>query len=307
MYSFHSSPFSVQPPPILSLHLVRSEYTPYGQVVKKTPYVNFPMILDMTEFMTDERQDWGKEGGMGGNEKSEDEAGMGGKWSQAKGKGRERSNQDNDGETQSSSASPSQPPANKVLYRLNGLICHYGYTSSFGHFVCYRRKPTSVSGSDRVRKSCPDGCACNECEYYGQVRTIVKEDYEEDDLDVETRRGGAGNSSTRKTKKASGGGGGYIPGKGWLRISDADVEEVDESRVLSEKGTVFMLFYEKVEEYVDDGTEERFKEGKVDHSVERVKGLKESVKDQLGSTGVDWSGVVDREVVKSNISLDELN
>lgn len=28
-----------------------------------------------------------------------------------------------------------------VLYRLNGVICHYGYTHSFGHFVAYRRKP----------------------------------------------------------------------------------------------------------------------------------------------------------------------
>jgi hypothetical protein len=30
----------------------------------------------------------------------------------------------------------------EVLYRLDGVICHYGYTHSFGHFVAYRRKPT---------------------------------------------------------------------------------------------------------------------------------------------------------------------
>lgn len=33
------------------------------------------------------------------------------------------------------------PLVASLIYRLNGLICHYGYTHSFGHFVAYRRKP----------------------------------------------------------------------------------------------------------------------------------------------------------------------
>lgn len=37
-----------------------------------------------------------------------------------------------------------QPP--RVLYRLAAIVCHYGQ-HSFGHYVCYRRKPR---GSERV-------------------------------------------------------------------------------------------------------------------------------------------------------------
>jgi hypothetical protein len=53
---------------------------------------------------------------------------------------------------------PSQTePAPEVLYRLDGIICHYGYTHSSGHFVAYRRKPTSVNQSDADRILHPRG------------------------------------------------------------------------------------------------------------------------------------------------------
>ena len=39
---------------------------------------------------------------------------------------------------------PQQPP--RVLYRLAAVVCHYGQ-HSFGHYVCYRRKPR---GTGRV-------------------------------------------------------------------------------------------------------------------------------------------------------------
>lgn len=41
----------------------------------------------------------------------------------------------------------------------------------------------------------------------------------------------------------------YGPGRGWLRISDADVEEVGEEVLRESMGQVFMLFYERVGEY----------------------------------------------------------
>lgn len=103
------------------------------------------------------------------------------------------------------------PP--RSVYRLDALICHYGYTSSFGHFVAYRRKPDSVLGPTLARKSCSDYCDCEGCQTAGQVRE-------------------------RST----------LPLKNWLRISDADVEEVGESEVLAERMSAFLLFYEKVAE-----------------------------------------------------------
>jgi ubiquitin carboxyl-terminal hydrolase 1 len=103
------------------------------------------------------------------------------------------------------------PP--RSVYRLDALICHYGYTSSFGHFVAYRRKPDSVLGPTLARKSCADYCDCQACQIEGQVRE-------------------------RST----------LPLKNWLRISDADVEEVGEAEVLAERMSAFLLFYEKVAE-----------------------------------------------------------
>lgn len=77
--------------------------------------------------------------------------------------------------------------ADSAIYRLQAIICHYGYTHSFGHFVAYRRKPHANAAHNRLM------------------------------------------------------------GGGWLRISDADVDEVSEESVLTERGNAFLLFYERVE------------------------------------------------------------
>lgn len=37
-----------------------------------------------------------------------------------------------------------------------------------------------------------------------------------------------------------------MPVRNWLRISDADVEEVGDAEVLAERMSAFLLFYEKV-------------------------------------------------------------
>lgn len=111
----------------------------------------------------------------------------------------------------------------KVLYRLESVILHYGYTHSSGHYVCIRRKPfKSASGVDwessrrprQVNKACPDGCTCESCLYHGQVRDE-----------------------------------GDMPGKGWLRVSDDEVEEVGEEALIAARSQVFMLFYERVGEH----------------------------------------------------------
>lgn len=39
-----------------------------------------------------------------------------------------------------------------------------------------------------------------------------------------------------------------MPVRNWLRISDADVEEVGDADVLAERMSAFLLFYEKVTE-----------------------------------------------------------
>ena len=173
-----------RPPRSLRLHIARSGMTPYGTMVKKAAHVAIPLILDITRFT-------------------------------ARGVWEERS------DIRSLLAAGIKPTETipRVLYRLDSVILHYGYTSSSGHFICIRRKPVSVPGSDgrygpsRVRKSCPDGCVCQDCIYFGPVREEV------------------------------------VPGKRWLNISDDEVEEVGAEALVGARAAVFMLFYELVGEY----------------------------------------------------------
>ena len=167
-----------RPPQTLRLHLIRSEYTPYGSIMKKTARVAFPLILDLTRFTAK------------------------GVWEDVADRGVLAALKR--GYTQA-----------RVLYRLESVICHYGYTTSSGHYIAIRRKPTGHD--DRWRpelayKMCPDGCQCENCAYFGQVRTREE------------------------------------PGRGWLRISDADVEEVGVEALVQVQGQAFMLFYERVGE-----------------------------------------------------------
>jgi hypothetical protein len=69
-----------------------------------------------------------------------------------------------------------------------------------------------------VKKTCKDGCRCDSCSWFGQVREEKEE-----------------------------------RGKGWLRISDADVDEVGVEALVEARSAVFMVFYEKVGEYEGGG------------------------------------------------------
>lgn len=183
----------VRPPQSLQLHFIRSEFTMYGTVQKKTAKVSFPLLLDLTRFVSDGV--WEERGGIKNM-------------------------------LASVSTEKTIPPitGQRVIYQLESAILHYGFTHSSGHFVSIRRKPSpSLTKEEKsfrplqVAKNCPDGCKCQDCVYFGQVRDL------------------------ENTK---------VPGRGWLRISDADVEEVGEEALHEAGGAVVMLFYERVMEYV---------------------------------------------------------
>lgn len=174
----------------MALHLSRSGFTPYGELYKKTANVGFPLVLDITDFTTS--------GAL-----------------HTKADGSISRHADKDWQEESPQPEDSAPP--RSLYRLDAVICHYGYTSSFGHFVAYRRKPDTVLGPALAHKSCFDYCVCENCQHRGQVRDSAR-----------------------------------LPLKKWLRISDADVEEVSEAEVMAEKMSAFLLFYEKVGDKTDE-------------------------------------------------------
>lgn len=142
-------------PATLRFHFVRSEYTPYGQLLKKTARIAYPLMFDLGPHMA--RGVWEPKVALGSVAAAL--AGGGG-------------------------GSGEIGEAPRALYRLQSVILHYGYAHSSGHFVAIRRKPGAPLG---------------------------------------------------------------VPGKGWLRISDADVDEVGADELSSSAAQLFMLFYERVD------------------------------------------------------------
>ncbi|KIK98299.1 hypothetical protein PAXRUDRAFT_31259 [Paxillus rubicundulus Ve08.2h10] len=181
-----------RPPLVLALHLNRS--LSYGQfAMKNSIRVFFPEILDLTPFMTS-------------------------------------------GSLSTVPSVPiSAPPPNlprsttptqamystpQTVYRLSAVVCHYGQ-HSFGHYVCFRRKPRPPScGATRYappRLAHFLGCECEKCLQLGNIR---------DDNDAVDSM--------------------YRPGRGWLRVSDDSVKECGLESVLQEGSGAFMLYYERV-------------------------------------------------------------
>ncbi|WWC89362.1 uncharacterized protein L201_004284 [Kwoniella dendrophila CBS 6074] len=197
-------------PKSLRLLFIRSEFTPYGSILKKTAKINFPIIIDLTRFISNDIWEEDKTQQL----------------SKIKLNGFANGNH-----VENSTMLKQQITRKKVLYRLESVILHYGYTHSSGHYICLRRKPSPPNSPTPptsklyyrpkgINKSCPDECQCENCLYFGKVR-------QEDTSNIG-------------------------PGKGWLRISDADVEEVGEEAFYESRASVFMLFYEKIGEYQEE-------------------------------------------------------
>ncbi|KAI8982742.1 hypothetical protein BD414DRAFT_490985 [Trametes punicea] len=182
-----------RPPPVLALHLNRSMH--FGHyAAKNNCRVVFPEILDLTPYTTS------------GQLSTQPTAPI-------------SSPPPPIPIQRSITPTPSTYAVPRTLYRLSAVVCHYGQ-HSFGHYVCFRRKPRPPSAGDRrfapPKLACPLGCDCSRCERYGPIR---------DDDDSGAR-----------------------PGRGWLRISDDSVQECGIERVLQEGSGAFMLYYERVQQ-----------------------------------------------------------
>lgn len=188
-----------RPPPVLALHLNRSMH--YGQyAAKNNVRILFPEILDLTPFTTS------------GNLSTVPAAPI---------------STPPPNIPRSTTPTPTTYATPRTLYRLAAVVCHYGQ-HSFGHYVCYRRRPrppsTAQSRWAPPALAHPLGCDCQTCEWYGPVR-----DGEAlDENGKERVRNGPGS------------------GRGWLRISDDKVSECGIETVLAEGAGAFMLYYERV-------------------------------------------------------------
>ncbi|KAF7795265.1 hypothetical protein EIP86_006417 [Pleurotus ostreatoroseus] len=184
-----------RPPPVLALHLNRSLH--WGHyATKNNCHIQFPEILDLTPFTTSGQLSTSPSSPISAPPPPL-------------------------APIRSSTPTPSTYSHPRTLYRLAAVVCHYGQ-HSFGHYVCFRRKPRPPSTKskrwDPPALRCPLGCACAECERSGPVR--------EEDTSKEGARWGSG--------------------RGWLRVSDESVSECGIEAVLAEGQGAFMLYYERV-------------------------------------------------------------
>jgi ubiquitin carboxyl-terminal hydrolase 1 len=191
-----------RPPPVLALHLNRSLH--YGSyAAKNTIVVQFPELLDLTPFTTSGKLSVVPSAPMSTTPPVH---------------------------PRSTTPTPSTYATPRTMYRLASVVCHYGQ-HSFGHYICYRRKPRPLDNKSRWNppRLLSDPIAALQrassisqgaVDYAGGEEAV----WAEDDLaDVGTGTG-----------------------RGWLRISDDSVSEVGIESVLAQGSAAFMLYYERV-------------------------------------------------------------
>ncbi|KAF9112928.1 hypothetical protein BGX27_002555 [Mortierella sp. AM989] len=124
-----------KPPPVLCLHFIRSQYSNYGTVSKNSCHVNFPEFLDASPFCTTGVLLTQPNLPLSISEQDLERLGYGQSKSSSKNKQPSKSG------TQQQHQQQRKP--NKVLYKLQSIVVHYG-GHSYGHFIAYRRKPASM-------------------------------------------------------------------------------------------------------------------------------------------------------------------
>jgi len=185
-----------QPPPVLALHINRSVH--YGhRASRNNVRVVFPEVLDITPFTTSGSLSVVPTSAISTPSPAID---------------------------RSTTPTPALFANPRTLYRLSAVVCHYGQ-HSFGHYICYRRKPRNPNLSADKRWTPPR--LIDPLRLGDDASTDGDSYVWEDDQTDEGRRQSQ-------------------PGRGWLRISDDSVRECGIESVLQEGVAAFMLYYERV-------------------------------------------------------------
>ncbi|KAF8076816.1 hypothetical protein FPV67DRAFT_1472780 [Lyophyllum atratum] len=181
-----------RPPQVLALHINRSVH--YGQyATKNNVHVIFPEVLDLTPYTTS--------GSLSVDPTS-------------------AISTPPPNVPRSTTPTPATYAHPRTIYRLSAVVCHFGQ-HSFGHYICYRRKPRNPDLPPQKRWAPPrlvDPLRPADDDADSEPPKYVWEDEEE----------GRGR-----------------PGRGWLRISDDAVRECGIETVLQEGAGAFMLYYER--------------------------------------------------------------
>ncbi|KAG7097515.1 hypothetical protein E1B28_004858 [Marasmius oreades] len=210
-----------RPPAVLVLHINRSmHFTHYA--AKNSVRVLFPEVLDLTPFTTSGSLSMIPTSSMSPSPPPQ------------------RSSLSPSAMIPSRSGTTTPIPdaqrdtLSRTIYRLGAVVCHYG-AHSFGHYVCFRRKPRVGNDGERwkpprlVVETAVKKEPLVEPDLSGDLSGTEEnaegfEEYVWDDFDPATAPG---------------------TGRGWLRVSDDSVAECGIESVLQEGSGAFMLYYER--------------------------------------------------------------
>ena len=158
-------------------------------------------------------------------------------------------------ESSSSISCNPAPETQRTIYRLTAVVCHYGQ-HSFGHYICYRRKPRIGRNKRNLAGEVP-------------VLVVPEGDDEDEESNSRSRSRSKGKGKVDNTALTNGHADPYPAysrlspqppssyhwqdhsetlsgsGKGWLRISDDSVVECGIENVIAEGSGAFMLYYER--------------------------------------------------------------
>ncbi|KAG5996889.1 hypothetical protein E4U52_005611 [Claviceps spartinae] len=201
-----------RPPQSLAIHVNRSVFDPRTfDMMKNSAPLSFPQTLDLGPWCLGSAED------------------IQTRLSGESGAGEERWQLDPESSMIAGDLNPSRLAG--PIYELRAAVTHYGRHEN-GHYICYRRYPEAdVPFEDTTQASIPDEATDND------------DDDDDDDDNSDNKKKKSSPAQDHKPQVQTP----PRSNRGWWRLSDHNVSEIEEESVLSLSPGVFMLFYECVD------------------------------------------------------------
>ncbi|KAG5964500.1 hypothetical protein E4U56_002156 [Claviceps arundinis] len=204
-----------RPPQSLAIHVNRSVFDPRTfDMMKNSAPLSFPQTLDLGPWCLGSAED------------------VQNRLSGKSGAGEERWQLDPESSMIAGDLNPSRLAG--PIYELRAAVTHYGRHEN-GHYICYRRYPEADAPfEETTQASIPDEVTDNDGD-------DDDDDDNDENSDNEKKKSSPAQDQKPQVQTSP------RSNRGWWRLSDHNVSEIEEESVLSLSPGVFMLFYECVD------------------------------------------------------------
>ncbi|KAG5960193.1 hypothetical protein E4U58_004725 [Claviceps cyperi] len=201
-----------RPPQSLAIHVNRSVFDPRTlDMMKNSAPLSFPQTLDLGPWCLGSAED------------------VQNRLSSRSGAGEERWHLDPESSMIAGDLNPSRLAG--PIYELRAAVTHYGRHEN-GHYICYRRYPEADA---------PFEDTTTQASISDEVTYNNDDDDDDDNSDNKKKESSPAQDQKPQVQAPP------RSNRGWWRLSDHNVSEIEEESVLSLSPGVFMLFYECVD------------------------------------------------------------